>query len=129
MVSLVLRSMTRWPGWFNIGMRILIKPLLHTEGLGAIKDLLLVLVGLLNAINIQVSHRPHLSCDSELTLIQVTDAKRSITFTNHLQREYKFSLITLSALMIPVAMQAPAVISLTGRQYLCIGYFRRHFLS
>src|SRR5271155_3866898 len=77
MVSLALRSMTGWPGWFDIGMGAPIEPLLHTEGLGPIKDLtqpggtfvLPVLVGLLNVVNLQVCHSPHLSCDSELTLI------------------------------------------------------------
>src|SRR5271155_3544169 len=124
MVSLALRSMTGWPGWFDIGMGAPIEPLLHTEGLGPIKDLtqpdgtfvLPVLVGLLNVVNVQVCHSPHLSCDSELTLIQVTAAKRSITFTNpiatRIRNITKFSLITLSVLMIPVAMQAPAVIAL-----------------
>jgi membrane protein insertase Oxa1/YidC/SpoIIIJ len=122
MVSLALRSMTGWPGWFDIGMGVPVEPLLHTEGLGPIKDLtrpdgtfvLPVLVGLLNVINVQVYHKAHLSCDSELTLIQVTDAKRSITFTNPIAARIrsitKFSLITLSAVMIPVAMQAPAVV-------------------
>ena len=120
-VSLALRSMTGWPGWFGIGSGIPVESLLHTEGLGAIKDLTLpdgtfmlpVLVGLLNVTNIQVC--PHLSYDHKLTVIQVTDAKRSITFTHpiatRIRNITKVSLITLSALMIPVAMQAPAVVS------------------
>jgi len=121
-VSLALRSMTGWPGWFDSGMGVPVEPLLHTEGLGLIKDLTLpdgtfvlpVLVGLLNVINIQVYHNPQLSYESELTLIQVTDAKRSITFTNpiatRIRNITKFSLVTLSAVMIPIAMHSPAVV-------------------
>lgn len=65
-VSVALRSMTGWPGWFGVGAGIPVEPLLHIEGLSAIRDLTLpdptfmlpVLVGLLNITNIQVCHSP-----------------------------------------------------------------------
>jgi hypothetical protein len=90
--------MTGWPGWFDIGMGAPIEPLLHTEGFGPIKDLtqpdgtfvLPVLVGLLNVVNVQVCHSPHLSCDSELTLRLRMQRGPSLSPTQ-LQREYEIS--------------------------------------
>ena len=63
-VSLALRSMTGWPGWFDIGLGVRIEPLLHTEGFVPVQDLtrpdatfiLPVLVGLINLANIEASH-------------------------------------------------------------------------
>ena len=64
--SLALRSMTGWPGWFDIGLGVPVEPLLHTEGFVPINDLtrpdvtyvLPVLVGLFNIANVQVYYSP-----------------------------------------------------------------------
>jgi inner membrane protein COX18 len=62
LVSMALRAMCGWTGWFDVGMTAPMESLLHTEGFGAIQDLtrpdgsfvLPVLIGLLSITNIEV---------------------------------------------------------------------------
>jgi membrane protein insertase Oxa1/YidC/SpoIIIJ len=63
-VSLALRSMSGWTGWFNAGMTVPPEPLLQSEGFGAIQNLtqpdgtfiLPVLIGLLSITNVEAGH-------------------------------------------------------------------------
>ena len=118
LVSLALRSMSGWVGWVDVGLTVPIEPLLQVEGFGAIKNLtqpdgtyiLPVMIGLLNVTNlevrlivVQLTHR-----------FQITAARRSIALpeggiASRLRKITRFSFLTLSVLMIPIAMQAPAV--------------------
>jgi len=60
-VSLALRSMCGWAGWFDLGMSVPLEPLLQTEGFGAIQNLTVpdgtfvfpVLGGLLGIANLE----------------------------------------------------------------------------
>ena len=62
LVSLALRAMCGWTGWFDIGMGVPLEPLFKTEGFGASLDLtqpdgtfiLPVMIGLLSVTNIEV---------------------------------------------------------------------------
>jgi len=63
LVSLALRSMSGWTGWFDVGMTAPLEPLLRSEGFGAIKDLtkpdgtniLPVLIGLMGISNVEAN--------------------------------------------------------------------------
>ena len=62
LVTLALKSMTGWTGWFDIGLGVPVEPLMRTEGFGAIMDLtrpdqsyvLPLTIGLLGITNIEV---------------------------------------------------------------------------
>ena len=66
LVSLVLRSMTGWTGWSDLGMVEATDPRLHLEGFGHIVDLtnpdpffvLPVSIGLFSIINLEVFNQP-----------------------------------------------------------------------
>jgi hypothetical protein len=103
LVSLVLRGMCGWTGWFDIGMGVPLEPLFKTEGFGAILDLTRpdgtfifpVMIGLLSVTNIEVPFllRAQLillaNCCSEIRYIAVgttpcfTDTKRNASFATH----------------------------------------------
>ena len=118
LVSLALRSMSGWVGWVDVGLTVPIEPLLQVEGFGAIRNLthpdgtyiLPVMIGLLNVTNLEVR-----LIGVQLTHhLQITAARRSVALPeegigSRLRKITRFSFLTLSALMIPIAMQAPAV--------------------
>lgn len=121
LVSLALRAMSGWSGWFDVGMWASLEPLFHTEGFGAIQNLaqpdgsfiLPVMIGLISITNIEVTR---FSISNARLTKQLTAVRRSITVSSEqpsstrIRKITRLSLITLSALMIPVAMQAPAVV-------------------
>ena len=63
LVSLSLRAMSGWSGWFDVGMWASLEPLFRIEGFGAIQDLtqpdasfiLPVMIGLIGITNIEAS--------------------------------------------------------------------------
>jgi membrane protein insertase Oxa1/YidC/SpoIIIJ len=65
LVSLALRAMSGWTGWYDVGMTAPMEPLLRAEGFGAIQDLtrpdgsyvLPVLIGLMGITNVEVTQK------------------------------------------------------------------------
>ena len=107
-----------------MGLTVPIEPLLQFEGFGAIKNLtqpdgtyiLPVMIGLLNITNLEVS----LIIVLITNCFQITAARRSVALpeegiASRFRKITRFSFLTLSALMIPIAMQAPAVTSYLAR--------------